>query len=236
MGLPGRRLFCGDQSLRDARRFPLPGGPLPSQRHRSHPGLGPRPFSEGRLCPCPVRRYGPLRARRPPQGRTPRLVDAHLQLRPQRGRASSFQRALLAEGNAHRRPAGGRGCLDALPRLLAHRMDTQPIRRSREPGGDRVLAGAECRHARRIPRHASHRRGVDVVAAGDASDVPRRPRLRHQVEHGVDERHPALHVEGGHPPAVSSRSAHVQHVVLLSRRTSCCRSHTTKSSTARVPC
>ena len=44
---------------------------------------------------------------------------------------------------------------------------------------------------RDYPGHADHRRGVDRVAAGVAADLPRRPRLRPEVEHGLDARHAA---------------------------------------------
>ena len=44
----------------------------------------------------------------------------------------------------------------------------------------------------RPSRRADDRRGVDRVADGVAADLPRRPRLRHEVEHGLDARHAAL--------------------------------------------
>ena len=67
-----------------------------------------------------VRRHGALRARRSAAGRAPGLGHAHLQLRPQRGpQLPAVERALLARGVPHRRPARGRGGVDAVPRLLA---------------------------------------------------------------------------------------------------------------------
>ena len=44
------------------------------------------------------------------------------------------------------------------------------------------------------PRRADDRRGIDRVADGVAAVVPGRPRLRHEVGHGLDARHAALHV------------------------------------------
>ena len=42
---------------------------------------------------------------------------------------------------------------------------------------------------RRVPRRRHHRRGVDRLADGHPPDLPRRARLRLQVEHGLDARH-----------------------------------------------
>ena len=42
------------------------------------------------------------------------------------------------------------------------------------------------------PRRRDHRRGIDGLAAGVAADLPRRPRLRLQVGHGLDARHAGL--------------------------------------------
>ena len=44
------------------------------------------------------------------------------------------------------------------------------------------------------------RRGIDRLARRLASDLHRRPRLRLQVEHGLDARHAALHLEGADAP------------------------------------
>ena len=46
------------------------------------------------------------------------------------------------------------------------------------------------------------RRGVDRVAGRHPADAPRRPRLRVQVEHGLDARHAGLHRAGPGPPPV----------------------------------
>jgi len=69
----------------------------------------------------------------------------------------------------------------------------QSVRRAREPRRGRLFPP----HERGRPRHVSRRdrrgRGIDRVADGLAPDVPRRARLRVQVEHGVDARRPRLH-------------------------------------------
>ena len=94
-----------------------------------------------------------------------------------------------------RRAARRRGRLDALPRLLAQ-------------GGrvGRQRATAAARTSRRSPSCASSTRcstrrepgvmlggrGVDGVAGRLAADLPRRARLRLQVEHGLDARHARL--------------------------------------------
>ena len=71
----------------------------------------------------------------------------------------------------------------------AGRVDPEPVRRPRGPRVDRVPARAE----RGRPRARAGRdlggRGVDRVARRLAADLPRRARLRLQVEHGLDARH-----------------------------------------------
>ncbi len=90
--------------------------------HRRDRGLGAGALPEGRVGAGPLRRHAALRARRPAPGRAPGLGHASLRLRPQRGaQLPGRQRAVLAGGVPHRRAAGGRGRLDALPGLLAAR-------------------------------------------------------------------------------------------------------------------
>ena len=87
-----------------------------------------------------------VRARRSAAGRATGLGHAHLQLRTPRGpQLPAVERALLARGISRRRPARGRGGVDALPRLLAQggRVGAQQVRRPREPRGDRLPARAE---------------------------------------------------------------------------------------------
>ena len=132
----------------------------------------------------------------PRQGFHPDWNSLDLQLRPQRGpRLPAVERAVLARRVPHRRPARRRRRLDALPRLLAQgrRVDPEPLRRAREPRGDRVPAPAERVGLPRPPRRAGDRRGVDRLADGLAADLRRRPRLRHEVEHGLDARHAEVH-------------------------------------------
>ena len=86
-----------------------------------------------------LRRHGAVRARRSAAGRAPGLGHADLQLRPQRGpELPAVERAVLARGVSHRRSARGRGRVDAVSRLLApgRRVDSEPVRRPREPRGD----------------------------------------------------------------------------------------------------
>ena len=102
--------------------FRAAGRRAPRGRHRRPRRLGPGPLPEGRLRPGPLRRHGPLRARRPPPGRAPRLGDAGLQLRPQRGpQLPAGQRPVLGVRVPHRRAAGRRRGVDAVPRLLPRR-------------------------------------------------------------------------------------------------------------------
>ena len=122
MGLPGVGLLRPHGPVRHARRLPGPGRRPPRGGHRRARRLGAGPLPEGRLRPGPLRRHGPLRARRPPPGRAPRLGDAGLQLRAQRGpQLPAGQRPVLGAGVPRRRAAGRRRGVDAVPRLLPRR-------------------------------------------------------------------------------------------------------------------
>ncbi len=59
----------------------------------------------------------------------------------------------------------------------------------------------------RPPRHADHRRGIDRLADGVAADLHGRARLRHEVEHGLDARHPGLHEAGPDPPQATTTTS-----------------------------
>ena len=171
--------------------------PAPA-RHRRHPRLGAVALPDRRARPRLLRRHAPVRARRPAPGLPPRLGQLHLQLRPQRGaQLPAHQRAVLARQVPRRRPARGRRRLDALPRLLAQgrasgsRTSTAAARTSRP---STFLRRFNEEVYRAHPGRADHRRGVDRLADGVAAHVPRRARLRHEVGHGLDARHAALHV------------------------------------------
>ena len=160
--------------------------------YRRDPRLGARALPQRPARPGLLRRHAPLRARRPAAGRAPRLGHQDLQLRPPRGPQLPLrQRPVLARALPHRRPAGRRRRLDALPRLLAQarRVGPQHVRRQREPRGDRLPQAAQRALPPRASRRPDHRRGVDELVGRLAADLPRRPRLQPQVEHGLDERH-----------------------------------------------
>ena len=134
----------------------------------------PGHFPEGRARPRPLRRHRALRARGSAPRRAPGLGHAHLQLRPQRGaQLPGEQRAVLDRGVPPRRPAGRRGRLDALPRLLAQggRVAAQPLRRPREHRGGGVRPPPQRDRARRASRRDDDRRGIDGVAGGEPSGL-----------------------------------------------------------------
>ena len=158
VGLSGDRVLRADQPLRPAGGLQALRRRVPSGRHRRDPRLGARTLSEGRARPRALRRHGALRARRSAAGRASGLGHADLQLRPQRGpQLPAVERAVLARGVSHRRPARRRGRVDAVSRLLAPggRVDSEPVRRPREPRGDRLPAAAEHADARRASRARS---------------------------------------------------------------------------------
>src|SRR5664280_1873800 len=118
LGLPGHRLLRADRPPRHPGRPSLSHRPAAPGRDRRPGGLGDRPLPQGRLGAGPLRRHRPLRTRRPPPGRAPRLGHAGLQLRPPGGaELPPGQRAVLDGGVPSRRAAGRRGRLHALPRL-----------------------------------------------------------------------------------------------------------------------
>ena len=153
----------------------------------------PAHFPRDEWALATLRRHRAVRARRPAARRAPRLGHARLQLRAQRGaELPARERALLAARVPRRRHPRRRRRLDALPRLLAQ---------GRRVGAERRTAAARtstrspsCKRAERDAPRARARdrlggRGVDRVARRLAADLPRRPRLRLQVEHGLDARH-----------------------------------------------
>src|SRR5215831_12315897 len=71
-------------------------------------------------------------------------------------------------------------------------MATQPIRRSRELGGNRFSAAAQSGAIRRIPQYPDLRRRVDLVADGFATAVCGRIGLWFEVGYGVDARYTEL--------------------------------------------
>ena len=129
-----------------------------------------------------------------------------------------FQRAVLAEGVPHRRPARGCRGLHAVPRLLAQagRVDSQPVRRQRKPGSHRFpapLQRAGPHGAGRVHR----RRGIHRVSGRLQARLPQRPGLHHEVEHGLDARHAGLLQQGSGLPQVRPQPHHFQPAVRLHR-------------------
>ena len=174
LGLPGDRLLRADRAVRLTRRLPVSGRPAAPGRDRRDRRLGGRPLPQGRLGAGAVRRHRPLRARRPAAGRASGLGHPGLQLRPARGaQLPARERAVLDRGVPHRRAAGGRRGLDALPRLLplARPVGAQPVRREGEPGGHRFHQGDE---RGRLPASSvgvADRRGIDVLARRVPADA-----------------------------------------------------------------
>ena len=111
--------FAPMSQVRLPRRVPPPGRQAAPGRHRRAHRLGARTLRHRPVGAAALRRHRPVRARGPAPGLAPGLGLLHLQLRPQRGEElPDLQRLLLAERVPHRRSAGRRRRLDALPRLL----------------------------------------------------------------------------------------------------------------------
>ena len=182
------------------------------RRHRRHPRLGAGALPARRVRARAVRRHGAVRARRPAARRPSRLGHARLQPRPERGaELPARERPLLGARVPRRRAAGRRGRLDALPRLLAQggRVGAEHVRGQGGSRGRLVPEGAERGAARSRAGCPLDRGGVDGMAGRLAADLPRRPRLRLQVEHGLDARHARVLLEGLDPPSLPPSRADV---------------------------
>ena len=230
VGVSGARLLRPDVALRSAGGLQTVRGRGASRWPRRDPRLGAGTLSEGCARPRALRRDGAVRARRPAPGRAPGLGHADLQLRPQRGaQLPPVERAVLARGVPRGRTARRRGGVDAVSRLLAarRRVDSEQVRRPREPRGDQLSAGVEQPDARRASGHAHRRGGIDGVHRRQPARAPRRPRVHLQVEHGVDARHPSVHARGSGASPLASQpgdllgSVHAHrelHPAVLARR------------------
>ena len=154
---------------------------LHQRRDRRHPRLDAGALPHRRARPHLLRRHAPLRARRSAPGHARRVGQRDLQLRPQRGaQLPHLERELLARPLPHRRAAGRRGGLDALPRLRAARpasgsptstAGARTSRRSSSCARSTLDSTASTPTRRRSPR--SRRRGPRCHArptrAGSAS-------------------------------------------------------------------
>ncbi len=185
---------------------------LPPGRHRSDPRLGAGAFSARRPRTRAFRRNGALRALGFAPRRAPGMGHEGIQLRPPRGaQFPGVQRAVLGGPVSRRRAARRCGRIDALSGLQPQRrrMAAEPLWRPGESRGHRFSAPNERCRAPRVPRHSDHRRGVDFVCRGDAAARAWRPRLQFQMEHGLDERHPAVHGARPGVPAIQSPAHHL---------------------------
>ena len=89
---------------------------------------------------------------------------------------------------------------------------------------------------RRASRRHDHCRGIHRIPGCLRDDVRGRAGLWFQVEHGVDERHPALHGRRPGEPEISPRQDDLSACITRSPKTSCCRSAMTRSCMARGRC
>src|ERR687897_2596673 len=88
-------------------------------------------------------------------------------------------------------------------------MGAERVRWARGPRRGVVPEGTERGRACARGGRDLRGRGVDRVAWRLAADVPRRARVRVQVEHGLDARHARLLPSGLDPPSLPPPSAHV---------------------------
>ena len=96
----------------------------------------------------------------------------------------------------HRRTARRCSRFDALPRLFAQsrRMAAKPRRKAKKTAKQSPSCAAPMSSSMGLSGSGHHCRGVDRLSRRFPADRPRRPRIRLQVEHGVDARHSGLRV------------------------------------------
>ena len=162
---------------------------------------GPGPLRRHRRCTSTPTRG----AASTPTGAPPSSTSAGA-----RSSISCRQRPLLARALPRRRAARRCRRLHALPRLLARgrRVGAQPGRRhARTARPSPSCSGSTSLVYAAGAGRADDRRGIHRPGRGVAPVRRRRPRLRLQVEHGLDERHPALHgARPGAPPLITTTS------------------------------
>ena len=149
----------------------------------------------------------------PQPGRAAGLEHVCLQLRPQRGPELSHQQRAVLAGQVSRRRSSRR-CrrLDVVSRLRPARrpVDTEPLWRQGKPRRNSFPESAERARLRGVSRRHDDRGRIDRLAAGVAAHLRRRPRIRSQVEHGLDARRAGLHVAGSGLSQLSPQPDHVQ--------------------------
>ena len=184
------------------------------------PRLGSVALPDRRPRTRRVRRHPSVRARRSTTRLPPRLEERDLQLRPPRGsQLPPVERPVLGRALPRRCDPRRRRRVDVVPRLLASRrgVDPQPARWTREPRRDRVPAGVQPPCVPAPSRHVHRRRGVHRLAGRHPSDRRWRARLRFQVGHGVDERHPRVLPPRAGTPSMAPRRADVPHGLRVPR-------------------
>ena len=238
VGLSADRPVRADQPVRHAGGFLRAGRCLPRARHRRAARLGAGPFPRRSARARPFRRHRAVRARQSAAGPPSRLGHADLQLRPHRSRRTSWSSnalfwlerygidGLRVDAVAsmlyldYSRPAGG-----WIPNKYGGRENIEAID---------FLRRFNTEVYREFPERHDGGGGIHRLAAGVAARRIRRPRLRLQVEHGLDARHAELHQQGSDPPQAITTARSCSACTTPSPRTSSCRCPTTKSCTANA--
>ena len=198
LGLPAGVAVRADEPLRHARRTSPTSSRPPTRPASASARLGAGAFPQRPARARQFRRHASLRARRPSPGLPPGLGHLHLQFRPRRRSPTSWS------------PTPGSGwsatISTACASMRSRRCSISTTRASRASGCPTSYGGNENLEAidflRRM-NETAYRRAPGAITVAEEStawpgvshpDLHGRPRLRLQVEHGVDARHAPLHV------------------------------------------